>query len=70
MMAVPEDTPVTIPVEPMVAIAGLPLLQAPPGEVSDSIIEDPAQTLPAPEIAGGSGFTVISLDAVQPAPRV
>lgn len=55
----PEATPVTIPVaEPMPAIAELLLLQVPVPPLLLTVAVAPMQTLPAPVIAGGNGFTV------------
>ena len=65
MLAVPADTPVTIPVEdPAVATAVLPLLHAPPGVTSLNAVVAPIQTLVAPVIPEGSGLTVtVTMDA-------
>jgi hypothetical protein len=59
IIAVPCDTPVITPEEvPAVATAVLLLDQVPPGDVSPSVIVDATQTVVAPVMALGSGFTV------------
>jgi hypothetical protein len=57
IIAVPADTPDTIPVElPTTAIEVNPgLLQAPPGIALLRVISDAAHTLPGPAIADGTG---------------
>ena len=58
--AVPGAAPVIAPVDdPVVAIAVLPLLQAPPVRVSANTVADPVHTSAVPVIAVGSGFTDI-----------
>ena len=52
-----EDPPVTIPVEPTVAIAGLAEVHVPPAVASLRVITAPWQTLPTPEIADGAEVT-------------
>jgi hypothetical protein len=56
---VPPETPVTVPDdEPMVATLVVPLVHVPPGEMSVSVVDVPAQIEARPVIAPGSGFTV------------
>ena len=57
-MAAPAETPVTIPVLPTDAIAGLLLLHVPPGAASLSVIVDEVQTNEGPVMAVGKAFTV------------
>ena len=67
----PAVIPVTIPVaEPMVAILGILLLQAPPVTASVSAVVAPAQTMPAPPIGAGAGFTVTTMVAAHPVDNV
>jgi hypothetical protein len=62
MVAVPADTPETIPeVEPTVAIAGAELDQRPPGVASPKVVVLPTHTFAEPVIAPGTGVTVIVL---------
>ena len=71
MIAVPADIPVTTPlIASTIAIDGALLLQPPPGVASDNGSVTPAQTVGLPDIAAGSGFTVITIVAVQPAGSV
>ena len=66
MTVVPGATPDTIPdTAPIVAVAGVPLVQLPPPP-STSVIFDPTQTVPGPVIAPGSGLMVIGNNAIQP----
>ncbi len=60
MLAVPAETPVTIPVVPTVATDVLPLVQAPPEVVLDKVVTPPTQTLNVPDIepTDGSALTV------------
>jgi len=58
MVAVPTDTPVTTPLVPTDAIAGLLLLHTPPGVRSVKLEVDPRQILGDPVI-GDIGFTVM-----------
>jgi hypothetical protein len=64
--AVPEDTPVTTPVEPTVAANILPLLHTPPVVASDKPVVDDTQTTCVPLIVPGfaNGFTVIAFVTV------
>jgi len=57
--AVPAVTPVTTPVAGTTVALALPLLQVPPGTLSDKVIVEPIHTANvAPVIAAGAGFTV------------
>lgn len=68
---VPLLMPVTRPeVETTVATVGVILLQAPPPTPSLSVRVEPTQILPAPVIAVGTGFTVITTVTLQPVPIV
>ena len=66
----PNATPESEPVEPMVAIAVLPLLHAPPVVASVNEDTDPLHTPPmaGPVIAGGVVFTVMVFVTMQPVP--
>jgi hypothetical protein len=66
MDAVPEEEPVTTPVDPIVATVVLLLLQVPVPSLSD--IVDPAHTAVIPLMAAGSGFTVTVAVVKHPAP--
>ena len=58
VVQVPVVSPVTVPLsEPTVALAGLLLLQVPPGGVPESVIEALTQTA-VPPVMVGIGFTV------------
>ena len=59
----PED-------EPILRIAGDPLIHVPPGDESDKIVVRPKQTLLMPLTATGSGFTVTPTVAIQPVGKV
>ena len=62
--------PETIPVElPMVAMPVDPDVHVPPPELL-SVVVAPAQTLPEPVIADGSGFTVTTVEVIQPVAKV
>ena len=61
----PGATPVTIPDVPTVASAVLLLLHAPP-PASVKVLVKPTHTVAVPEIADGSGLTVIVLVIIQP----
>ncbi len=67
MVTVPAVTPVTIPVDPTVAMAVLLLVHEPPVVVEDNGVVCPTQRLAAPVIAAGAGFTVTVVLTVQPA---
>ena len=56
IVAVPPDPPVTMPVEPTVALPVL--LHVPPLVASVSAVVSPTHTFIVPVIAAGSGFTV------------
>ena len=59
MIVVPAPTPVTIPLAaPIVATAGVLLVQVPPPDASDNVIVLPLQTLVEPNIALGPATTV------------
>ena len=58
MFAVPEATPVTIPVEPTVAIAASLVLQVPPVIDSVRVVVSPMQAPAEPVRAAGVGLTV------------
>jgi len=63
MVVDPADTPATVPDdEPTVADDEL-LLQVPPAEASVNVVLAPTHTLDEPEIAVGSGLTVITFVA-------
>jgi hypothetical protein len=64
-MEVPEATPVTIPEEPIVAIAVALLLQVPPGVALVNVMVWPWQTPTGPKMAA-SAFTVTTYVALQP----
>jgi len=71
MVVVPAVIPVAIPESPpIVATEGLPLLHTPPGVASDSATVIPPHTVELPVIAAGTGLTVSSIVAVQPAGSV
>ena len=66
MVDVPATPPVTMPVAPTVATAGVTLLHVPPAERSVSAVVPPAgQSVSAPVIvpATGDGFTVTTVVA-------
>lgn len=67
---IPDDMPVTIPVEPTVASVGLLLLQVPPVVVLPSEVTWPTQTLASPVIAAGIALTVIVVLTAQPVGKV
>jgi hypothetical protein len=69
METVPVVIPLTVPVEPTVAIAVLLLLQAPP-PASISAVVAPGQTWAKPVITGGPVFTVTDVVTAQPPGRV
>ena len=70
IVEVPDDTPVTMPVdEPIVAMPVLPLVHVPP-PASLSVVVKPAQTTAVPVIEDGNGLTVTTTVAIQPAARV
>ena len=65
MVAVPADTPVTVPVVPTVATVVAVLLHAPPVVASLNPVVEPAQTVAVPVMvpADGNGLTVTTLVA-------
>jgi hypothetical protein len=69
MVAVPADTPVTIPVvDPIVATPVLLLLQVPPPITSVSEMLAPMQKADGPAIAAGVEFTVTTMVTLPPHP--
>ena len=70
-MGVPDDIPVTEPVEPTtVACAVLLLLHVPPLTVLVKVVERPTHTAVAPPIAAGEGLMVTGVETKQPAGNV
>ena len=59
-MAVPKETPVTVP-EEVTDTTGDAEENVPPPVASVNIMKVPTQTLEAPDIATGKGFTVTFL---------
>jgi hypothetical protein len=58
MLEVPEETPVTTPVEiPMVAFDGVLLVHVPPIDVFVSVIVWPTHTTESPDISAIAGLT-------------
>jgi hypothetical protein len=68
IIAVPADTPDTIPVPPIEATVGNELFQIPPGVALDKTEANPIQMLGVPAIAAGEGLTDTTLVALQPVP--
>lgn len=67
MVVVPAAMPVANPLdEPMVAIAGAPLIHEPPEVVLVRVVVAPAHIVVVPAIAAGSGLTIIEAVARQP----
>ena len=68
IVVVPAATPVIIPVpEPIDASEGAALLQEPPGDASATDVVVPGQTVVAPVIGSGVGFTdVVLVAAIRP----
>ena len=67
IVAVPVNIPVTMPeVEPIVATAGLLLVQVPPNTASLNTVVCPTHTPVLPMIGVGTGVTVIVLVAAHP----
>jgi hypothetical protein len=52
MLEVPAATPVTTPVDDIVAIDGVPLIQVPPGVVLLNVVVLPSHTLAVPVMGG------------------
>ena len=67
MVVVPPLIPVTIPVEPTVATLVMVLSHVPPALMSESEVVEPAQRTAVPVIGAGSGLTVTTIVAIQPA---
>ena len=65
MVAVPAVMPVTLPVEPTVAIPGDPELHVPFATASASVVTPPKHNVAVPVIAGAA-FTVTVVVAKQP----
>lgn len=71
MIAVPADTPVTIPeINPTVAIPVAPELQVPPVIASLNVVVVPIQIFVEPLIITGDGLTVIVVVIIQPVGNV
>ena len=72
IVAVPPATPVTTPVEAMVATPVAPLLHVPPGVGSVRVMFEPGQTWPmvTKAISEGSAFTVSVVVVRQPVGNV
>ena len=66
MLAVPAETPVTVPPPLIVAIAKLPLAHVPPPGVLPSVVWAPSHTASVPVMAVGIGFTVATTVSKQP----
>lgn len=67
MFELPDDIPVTIPVdEPTVATAVVPLLQVPPMLLLLRVVALPAHNVAVPVLAAGVPFTVITVVRLQP----
>ena len=70
MVDVPDDTPVTTPVEELiVAILVLPLDHVPP-PASLKVVVNPVQTVAVPVMDEGNGLTITTSLSVQPVARV
>jgi len=70
MMAVPAENPVTMPEVPILAIAGLLLLHAPPVVASLNEVVNPGHVAAKPVIVAGGGFTNTAVEILQPVPSV
>ena len=69
IVAVPTFTPVTKPLaESTVALAGLLLIQVPPGVACPKVVVAPTHTLSVPVITAGAALMVICEMLEQPAP--
>lgn len=66
MRAVPEEIPVTRPVDTTVAMAVLPLLHVPPVRVLVSVVVPPVASVAVPPMVGGLLLTVTTLVTRQP----
>ncbi len=71
IVAVPAPVPVTTPDVPTVATGVLLLLHVPPDVASESVMADPVQTFPGPDMAAmeGRAFTVTTAVAVAEHPK-
>ncbi len=67
MVDVPATLVVTMPVEPPTGLSVLLLLHVPPVVESLKSVGKVAQIFRIPEIIAGSGFTVATVVAIQPA---
>ena len=64
---VPAETPLMMPlVLPMRATEVLPLIQVPPMVMSVSVAVEPSHITGVPDIAAGTGFTVMTVVVRQP----
>ena len=70
IVAVPFATPLTIPLVPILAIAELLLLQAPPETDSPSEVVRPVHTFSVPVIEAGTAFIVTVTFLVHPETNV
>lgn len=70
IVAVPGRAPDTVPPAVIGAIAGVELLQVPPGVASVRVEKVPWQKLSVPKMAVGNGFTVTSAVIRQPVGKV
>jgi hypothetical protein len=68
MVAVPAAAPVTMPVEPTVAVGRAVLLHIPPVVALCNAVVLPAQTLSVPVMGAGDASTLIVAVVVQPLP--
>ena len=67
MVAVPTETPDTIPVdEPTLAMVLSLLVHIPPEVALFSVVEEPIHTIDEPVMAVGTAFTVTVAIAAQP----
>ena len=70
MVAVPPDTPVTIPVPKLMAATAVLLLLHVPPPASLKAVVDPAQRIAVPVIADGVRLTVTTVVVRQPVPSL
>lgn len=66
IVAVPAESPETIPLVPIVAVAGVLLLHVPPTVPSLNAVVEPSQTLVVPVITAGEACTVTVTLWLQP----
>ena len=66
IVAVPGDTPVTMPEPVPIATVRSALFQLPPGVVSLNCVGTLTQTVAFPVIAAGTGFTVVIFVVIHP----